>query len=173
MLLYITYCSRGKSSVSRRVEDFYRSGRVRRFIEACSSKDLSWAILSARYGLLFPGSTVEPYDVTLRSVNCKSCFLGVRVLVEGKKPPIDESNRYLRDLCTRISSQLTKHGVEKVVMYVPNPYRARSYIKILQSAWEGCRDVSSKEEVLPYVEKENQIRIITKLKNLVDGSHGG
>lgn len=169
-ILRVTYCSREKKRGIQRVEDLYASNRVRKFVEACSSRGLPWAILSAKYGLLFPGSTAEPYDVTLRSAGYESCFLGVRVFIGGKRLPTEESNRYLRDLCARISSQLAKHGVEKVVLYAPNPYRAKSYIKILQSALENCRDPFTREDVLDYVKKKGQIEVVTRLEDLVKGS---
>ncbi len=47
-------------------------------------------------------------------------------------------------------------------------YRVKSYIKILQLVLERYRIISSKEDILSYLEK-NPIRIIIELENLVDG----
>lgn len=49
------------------------------------------------------------------------------------------------------------------MFYAPNPYRAKSYIEILQLALENCRDLPEHEDVLDYVRKKSQVKAVAEL----------
>ncbi|MGC8831979.1 MAG: DUF6884 domain-containing protein [Thermoproteota archaeon] len=66
--IYITHCSAKKDNslkgTGKRVtpDKLYTATPTRRFMSRCKERDVEWAILSDKYGIVFPNQEIEWYD---------------------------------------------------------------------------------------------------------------
>jgi len=170
VILYATYCSRKKNPGRHLPDKLYKSKRITDFIEYCRRNGLNWAILSAKYGLIFPDREVESYDVTLRS-NKRDCrgrvdkyLLGVCVIENGNPLFIDESNKHLENLIFQITRTSTRKEYQENSFYAPIPQRAKSYLAVLHAAFDDCWEKHESDDLLEHLKKSKYIEVITKLE---------
>ena len=64
--IHLVSCVGQKATEPRRAEDLYVSDWFRKARRYVKEQDGSWYILSAKYGLLEPSETIEPYEATLK-----------------------------------------------------------------------------------------------------------
>ena len=162
MELCITRCSGPKRDGILPPDKLYNSPRrIDRFTEYCKRKNLNWAILSAKYGLFFPDEKRGKYDVTLKSD--EKCWLGIRLLVNKKKLPKEESDISLKELTETVKAQVNEHFVEQVTFYAPNPKRAKCYLSVLHFVLDNCDKPHSWSEVLECIESHGRMNVVTQL----------
>lgn len=77
MEIYITHCSRKKSSRFRRnhqrafPQELYTSSRIKGFMNKCKEKNVKWAIFSDKYGVWFSDKKHKWYDKNPDKVTIK------------------------------------------------------------------------------------------------------
>jgi hypothetical protein len=163
--LYLTRCSYRKRKGEYPPDKLYVSRTIAQFVSYCRRNFLSWAILSAKYGLFFPDEQHADYNVTWKSDNKGRCI----VLDGCKRLNLTQSAEYNERLAQKISQQAKQRGVSSIVFYAPNPMRTKCYLSILHRAIQGCTEQHGKfSEIAEHVEKMTQIHgslyYITKLK---------
>jgi len=165
-VLYVTYCSREKNPGRHPPDKLYidRTGRITKLIEYCRSRGLNWAILSAKYGFLFPDEEVESYDVTLKSCDRKGYLLGVRVIVDGKELPRDESNKHVEDLVNKLLQQARERKIGKIVFYTRSLKMPKAYIAVLHAAFNNCWENHKWNKLLEHLKESKTIEVRTKLE---------
>jgi hypothetical protein len=133
--LYVTYCSASKCLVKEgSPEELYDSPRITHFIASCKAKHLNWAILSAKYGLFFPGEVHENYNVTFKTIAYKC-----RVIENDEPLPNAESKERLSQLIQQIRRHLLQDKTERIFFFYEQPLqRKKCYLSILHAAADSC-----------------------------------
>lgn len=67
--IYFVACVGKKASVAMPAKDLYQSEWFKKASAYAKSAGDQWYILSAKYGLVAPGDTIEPYDMTLNKMS--------------------------------------------------------------------------------------------------------
>lgn len=65
-ILYITHCSKKKNRIIYKTvpEKLYSATYLQRFIKRCKELNVNWAILSDKYGVVFPNDEIEWYELS-------------------------------------------------------------------------------------------------------------
>lgn len=164
MILHVTYCSKKKAEGILPPDMLYKSERIRRFINKCKDRQVSWAILSAKYGFFFPEEKKKNYDTTFRSD--KRYFLGIRVVEEGDKLPIEESKKYIEELRLLLLKQVEERQIQHIIFYAPNPRRAKCYLALLHWTFDGCCEIHRDKELISHIEESRRIKVIKSLDEI-------
>jgi len=167
-LLYLTYCSRKKNPIAAASpEQLYSSRRISDFISLCKSNGLSWAILSAKYGLFFPEEIHDYYDVTFRTV-AGSCG----IVEDGRMLSEKESERRINDLIERIDSQMSGRKINSIIFFVDRPLvRKKCYLFVLHAAVDHCNIHKKWNEIAKHIKSmyksgKGRIRLIVSLDEI-------
>jgi len=134
--LYLKYCSAKKRSGVHPPERLYISGRITRFIDRSTSREVDWAILSALHGFIFPDEEKENYNVTLRTD--KKYWLEIAVFKNQPKLPYLQSQQHIIQLIKTIRNQTKEHSIAKIVFYGPSPKMMKCYLKVLHFDFDDC-----------------------------------
>lgn len=67
--LFLIACSKAKADTVSRARDLYRGDLFRKAVAYAEAEGGRWAILSALHGLVQPGATVAPYNLTLADLS--------------------------------------------------------------------------------------------------------
>ena len=161
MKLCVTYCSREKHEGILSPDKLYNSPRIGQFTGYCKRKNLNWAILSAKYGLFFPDEKRGKYDVTLKSD--EKCWLGIRLLVDKKKLPKEESDISLKELTETVKAQVNKRLVEQVTFYTWSIKQPKCYLTMLHYVLDSCDKPHSWSELLECIKSHGKIKVVTQL----------
>ena len=133
--LWINHCcaekDRGPNGMTP--DQRYLSKRIIRFISENKKKD--WAILSAEYGLVFPGHPIPYYDTTIRYTRGS-----VRFLINGREIKKDENEQKLDALTSLNQKQFLKRNFKSLVYPKCNPTRQAAYLAVLHKALTSCRE---------------------------------
>jgi hypothetical protein len=160
--LCVTYCSRKKRDDILPPCKLYDSRRIDNFIKYCKENSLDWAILSAKYGLLFPEEKRGPYNVTLKSD--KRCWLGIRVMVKGEELPKEESDLRLKELAETVKTQANKRLVERVTFYTWSLKQAKCYLTLLHFVFDDCSSPHCWSELLECTGRHGRVCVATQLR---------
>ncbi len=101
--LYLVSCVKTKQKSRMAARDLYASPWFRKARVCVEATGQTWAILSAKHGLVWPTDSIEPYDETLRNMR----------------------SRQRQQWAGRVLKSLKPHltNVRKVVMLAGVPYR--------------------------------------------------
>ena len=157
----MTYCSRKKRDGILPPDKLYDSRRIDNFVRYCKANGLDWAILSAKYGLLFPAEKRGPYNVTLKSDG--NCWLGIRVWVNGNRLPNAKSNLCLENLAQSVKRQADKHFVEQITFYTWSLKQPKCYLTLLHFVIDNCRNPHPWLELLECIKRHGKIDVATQL----------
>jgi hypothetical protein len=133
--LYVTYCSANKRLVEEgSPEELYDSPRIANFIASCKAKHFNWAILSAKYGLFFPGEVRKNYNVTFKTIAYKC-----RVIENGEPLPDAESKERISQLIHQMRRHLLQDETGRIFFFYEQPLQRRKcYLSILHAAADSC-----------------------------------
>jgi len=167
MKLCVTHCGGGKNPGVLPPQEMYTSPRINRFVKRCQARNVSWAILSAKYGLFFPEQRRQSYDVTIRrSRQHMGCLLNIRVVERSKRLGNQESTGHVKGLSQHIQDQIKAGQIDQIVFW----YEARrpdAYIALLHYAVEGCELLPpGKDELEPHLRvcaKAGRLKLICDL----------
>ncbi len=154
-------------------QDLYGSPRIQKtFVPHCQSRALSWAILSAKYGLFFPGETRLHYDLTLsRGRDMGDYFLNIQVERQRGKLGARESKEHVLKLAALIRKQEKARHIEEVLFdFYIAPRRPDAYIALLHYAVDGCEAMPPEKEHLEHhlecCAKGTRIRLVKCIRDL-------
>ena len=164
MILYMTYCSGKKNPSGETPDTLYTSKRIQDFINYCKEKKLPYAILSAKYGILFPDDKVQDYDVTMKSDN--RFWRGIRVVIDNKKLNREESKRHVENLIRKVKNRIESENIEKIYFYAPIPRRVKTYLAILHIAMDNCNETHKVRELLEHIKEKGNIIVFTSFSKL-------
>lgn len=127
--LYLTYCAKNKNKRRGDPEAMYSSQRIKQFAEACKHRGVTWAILSAKYGIFLPEEEKQDYDVTF--VPDEGYWMGTAVVVSGKKLPRDASKKHIETWIEKVRAKAQK--IENFVFFSPDALKSEPYLRLLRA----------------------------------------
>lgn len=72
MTLVLIACCAKKASTPQPAASLYQSQLFRKSVAYAEAKQLPWAVLSAKHGLLLPNESIAPYDLSLSQLSPSS-----------------------------------------------------------------------------------------------------
>jgi len=164
MILYVTYCSAKKTKGFFTPDILYKSNRIKRFINRCREVGVNWAILSAKYGFVFPDQQINDYNVTMKSNN--RYWLGIAVVKDEKKLSVKESSDHIEELSRTLLQQSSQKRIDKIIFYAPTPKRAKCYLAVLHYAFDKCSEYHNKDELISHLAKSEKVKVIRSLNEI-------
>ncbi|MFO7794273.1 MAG: hypothetical protein R6V35_04845 [Candidatus Nanohaloarchaea archaeon] len=127
MTLHITYCTKEKDRTRKDLPaiERYDSERIDRIKALAEKRNEDFAILSGKYGLIWPEEEIPFYDELLRERNIPQLITGVKNFLES-------------------------HNVDKVIYHTRKLENERKpYFKLVKNACQGL-DIELEKRIIEY-----------------------
>lgn len=111
--LYLTHCSAKKFKVTEATfpEKYYAATYLQRFIERCKKQRVSWAILSDRYGIVYPHNAIQPYDLHPSKAKIEELFVLVMTHISVNELVFYHNPNRIHPLYKELLQRIEQNGV--------------------------------------------------------------
>lgn len=163
-ILFVTQCSGAKNGAGGPLT-LYTSERIQRFGRMCILAGVSWAIVSAKYGLFLPSEQHDRYDTKLKFSHGQ---VFVYEKVNERERILPSSEAHINWLVQGLHNRFEELGIRRVVYYVGGaPERICSYLLVVHQALDRCqRSHYRPDDVVTCVRRMGVIYIANGLAEL-------